>query len=165
MSNQPKQTIELTFVICCRPGRQLALHFADYQRSSPPYGQVICRASCLSCSPSPCDTLSLSPTTTEALTAMRASESHSLGIPPSPSPVHMVDSSMRRRWPVAIFLLACRKSSQMQRPGYALNIAGWPCGYISHHHPIAAHTSACYRSMNPLVSRVGDGDISTHRRA
>ena len=165
MSNQPEQTVELPFLVCGRPRRQLALHFTDSQRSSPLYGQLICRASCLNCSPSPCHRLSLFPTTTGAPPPMGALGSHSLGIPPSPSPVHMMDLTMRGRLPVAVFTLACRTSSQTPRASYALHSAGWQHGYISPRHPIAAHTSAYYLSVNLLVSRVGGGDISTHRRA
>ena len=146
-------------------GHTCVVHFTDSQRSSPHYSQIVCFTTRLSCSPSPCNRLSLSPTTTGAPPAMRASESHSLGIPSSPSPVHMVDLTMRGRLPVAVFILTCRKSSQTPRASYALHSAGWRHGYISPRHPIATHTSACYLSVNLLISRVGGGDISTHRRA
>ncbi len=86
-------------------------------------GQLICHASYSNCSPSPCNRLSLSQTTTEAPPAMGASGSHSLGIPPSPSPVHMLDSNTRVRSPVAVFILACRKSSRTLRDSYALHVA------------------------------------------
>ena len=62
------------------PSCQLVLHFTDYQRSSPLYGQLIDRTSLSNCSPSPCDRLSRSLTTTRAPPVHRSSGPHSLGI-------------------------------------------------------------------------------------
>ena len=59
---------------------QLVLHFADYQRSSPLYRQLICQTSCLNCSPSPCNRFSLPQTTTRTPPAYRSSGPHSLNI-------------------------------------------------------------------------------------
>jgi len=72
---------------------------------------------------------------------------------------------MRGRVLVAIFALACRKSSRTPRASYALHAAQWLHAYISHRHRISVHTCTRYQPMNPLLSRVGGGDISTHRRA
>jgi len=72
---------------------------------------------------------------------------------------------MRGRLPIAIFVLACRKSPRTPRTSYALHAAWWPYGYISYYHPIAGHTPNSYGFVTLLVSRVGGGDISTHRRA
>jgi hypothetical protein len=96
---------------------------------------------------------------------MGAQERTPLASSPLPSPVHMVDSNMRGRWPVAIFLLACRKSSRTPRTRYALSAAEWLPAYISSNHLIAGATSPRSLSVNLLISRVGGGDISTHRRA
>jgi hypothetical protein len=102
---------------------QLALHFADYQRSSPLYGPLIHRTSLSNCAPSPCGRLSRPPTTTSAPPVHRASGPHSLRIPDGPSPVHMSDSNALVRLPVAVFTLACRKSMQTPRVSDALHVA------------------------------------------
>ncbi len=77
--------------------RQFALHFTDYQRSSPHYGQLVNPANHLNCLPSPCSRLSRPRTTTEAPPACTSSGAHSLGIRADlPSPVHMLDSTHGR---------------------------------------------------------------------
>ena len=59
VGNYPQKTVESTSLVFRGPCGQLALHFTDYQRSSPLYGRLICQASCSNCSPSPCSRLSL----------------------------------------------------------------------------------------------------------
>jgi hypothetical protein len=113
---------------------QLALHFADYQRSSPHCRQLIFQASLSNCSPSPCGRLSLPRTTTGTPPAHRASGSHSLGISDGPSPVHMSDSNVLVRLPVAVFTLACRKSMRSSRSSYALPEKPCPSPYICDEH-------------------------------
>jgi hypothetical protein len=110
--------------------RQLALHFADYRRSSPHCRQLIFQASLSNCSPSPCGRLSLPRTTTGTPPAHRASGSHSLGISDGPSPVHMSDSNVLVRLPVAVFTLACRKSMRSSRSNYALPEKPCPPRYL-----------------------------------
>jgi len=80
IGNQSQQTVEPAGLIRRRPRRQLALHFADYQRSSPLSGQLIRQTSHLNCSPSPCSGLSPPRTTTGTPPACLSSGSHSLGI-------------------------------------------------------------------------------------
>ena len=76
--NHPQQTVGLAFFIRRGPRGQLALHFTDYQRSSPLYRQLICQASYSNCSPSPCSRFSLPQTTTGTPPAYRSSGPHSL---------------------------------------------------------------------------------------
>ncbi len=80
VGNYPQKTIEPAFFIRRGPCGQLALHFADYQRSSPLYRQLICRASHSNCSPSPCGRFSLPLTTTGTPPAYRSLGPHSLHI-------------------------------------------------------------------------------------
>jgi hypothetical protein len=80
VSNQSQKSIELALAVLRRPCRQFALHFTDYQRSSPHYGQLINPANHLNCLPSPCGRLSRPRTTTEAPPACTSSGAHSLGI-------------------------------------------------------------------------------------
>ena len=80
VSNYPQQTIELAFIIRQGPRGEFVLHFADYQRSSPLYRQVICPTNHLNCSPSPCSRLSLLQTTTGTPPAYRSLGPHSLTI-------------------------------------------------------------------------------------
>src|SRR5438874_292234 len=80
VGNQSQESIELTFFVLRRPRRQLALHFTDYQRSSPHCGQLIRQASHSNCPPSPCGRLSRPRTTTGAPSTCTASGTHSLGI-------------------------------------------------------------------------------------
>jgi len=68
------------------------------------------------CSPSPCDGLSPSPTTTEALPACAASRSHSLCICTHLPLLMRMDSNIPVRMPIAIFALACCKSPVPERP-------------------------------------------------
>ena len=63
------------------PCSQLALHFTDYQRSSPLYRQLICQTNHLNCSPSPCSRVSLPHTTTGTPPVYRSSGPHSLNMP------------------------------------------------------------------------------------
>jgi hypothetical protein len=51
-----------------------------------------------------------------------------------PSPVHMLDSIARARLPVAVFILAFRKSSQISRPSCALSVMPCWSAYISGQH-------------------------------
>jgi len=57
------------------------------------------------------------------------------GTPPwhlcRPSPVHMLDSNTWARLPIAVFILACRKSSQTLRFSYALLVALSWLAYMS----------------------------------
>src|SRR5579863_3306864 len=78
VSNQSQETIELAFSVLRRPCRQLALHFTDYQRSSPHCSQLINQANHFNCLPSPCSRISRPRTTTEAPSACTSSGSHSL---------------------------------------------------------------------------------------
>src|SRR5471030_80732 len=80
VGDQPQETVELAFIVLRRPCRQFALHFTDYQRSSPHCGQLIDQANHLNCPPSPCGRISRSRTTTEAPPACTSSGAHSLGI-------------------------------------------------------------------------------------
>src|SRR3546814_16952390 len=66
VSNKSQESIELAFFVLRRPCRQFALHFTDYQRSSPHYGQLIGHTNNLKCLPSQCDRLSRSRNTTAA---------------------------------------------------------------------------------------------------
>ena len=80
VGNQSQESIELALFVLRRPCRQFALHFTDYQRSSPHYGQLINPANHFNCLPSPCSRLSRPRTTTEAPPACTSSGAHSLGI-------------------------------------------------------------------------------------
>jgi hypothetical protein len=60
--------------------RQLALHFTDYQRSSPHSSQLINQANHFNCLPSPCSRVSRPRTTMEAPSACTSSGTHSLNI-------------------------------------------------------------------------------------
>src|SRR6185437_8199555 len=80
VGNQSQKTVELAFFVLRRPCRQFALHFTDYQRSSPHYGQLINPANHFNCLPSPCNRLSRPRTTTEAPPACIPSGAHSLDI-------------------------------------------------------------------------------------
>jgi hypothetical protein len=80
LGNESQEAIELALFVLRRPYRQLALHFTDYQRSSPHCGQLIHPAIHFNCLPSPCGRLSRPRTTTEAPPACTASGAHSLGI-------------------------------------------------------------------------------------
>ena len=78
--NHPQKTVKLACFVFRGPYRQLALHFTDYQRSSPLYWQLICQASHSNSSPSPCSRFSLPQTTTETPPAYRSLGPHSLVI-------------------------------------------------------------------------------------
>ena len=80
VGNQSQESIELALSVLRRPCRQFALHFTDYQRSSPHYGQLINPANHLNCLPSPCGRLSRSRTTAEAPPVCTSSGAHSLNI-------------------------------------------------------------------------------------
>src|SRR6266852_220763 len=80
IGNQSQESIELASFVLRRPHRQLALHFTDYQRSSPYCSQLIRQASHSNCPPSPCGRLSRPPTTTRAPSTCTASGTHSLVI-------------------------------------------------------------------------------------
>lgn len=80
IGNQSQESIELALFVLRRPCRQFALHFTDYQRSSPHCGQLINQANHFNCLPSPCDRLSRSRTTTEAPPARTSSGAHFLNI-------------------------------------------------------------------------------------
>lgn len=41
VGDEPQETVELALFVLRRPCRQFALHFTDYQRSSPHCGQLI----------------------------------------------------------------------------------------------------------------------------
>ena len=81
-----------------------------------------------------------------------------------PSPVHMPDSNALVRLPVAVFALACRKSMQASRSSYALSEDSLPAAL----HVRQAFGGGAYLSPPQpachLISRVGGGDISAHRR-
>src|SRR5579862_2793133 len=134
VSNQSQETIELAFSVLRRPCRQLALHFTDYQRSSPHCSQLINQANHFNCLPSPCSRISRPRTTTEAPSACTSSGSHSLTFCANLPPVHMLDFITWARLPVAILLLACRKSSQMPWSSYALPLAPCRSAYMSIRH-------------------------------
>jgi|SRR3954469_12577388 len=80
VSNQSQEAIELAFSVLRRPCRQLALHFTDYQRSSPHSSQLINQANHFNCLPSPCSRISRPRTSTEAPSACTSSGTHSLNI-------------------------------------------------------------------------------------
>src|SRR5258708_6294479 len=80
VGNQSQESIKLAFFVLRRPYRQFALHFTDYQRSSPHYGQLINPANHFNCLPSPCSRFSRPRTTTEAPPVCTSSGAHSLGI-------------------------------------------------------------------------------------
>ena len=134
------------------------LHFTDYQRSSPPYSQLINRTSISNCSPSPCDRFSRSRTTTRAPPVHRASGPHSLFIAHGPSPVHMSDSNARVRLPVAIFNLACRKSMQTPRDSYARHAV--PGHRPTYTMTFSERTRTCSQLASTFhrISRVGEGE-------
>src|SRR5713101_7947958 len=96
IGNQSQESIELAFFVLRRPHRQLALHFTDYQRSSPYCGQLIRHASHSNCPPSPCGRLSRPPTTTRAPSTCTASGNTLPWHLCKPSPVHMLDSTHGR---------------------------------------------------------------------
>ena len=139
------------------------LHFTDYQRSSPHYGQLIHRTSLSNCSPSPCGRLSRPRTTTRAPPAHRASGPHSLCIANGPSPVHMSDSNASVRLPVAVFILACRKSVQTPCDSYAHRTVPSRCHTYTTTHRALVPSCHHHASALHLLSRVGAGDISAHR--
>ena len=93
-------------------------------------GQLIRRTSLSNCAPSPCGRISRPPTTTSAPPVHRASGTHSLHIANGPSPVHMPDSSALAGLPVAVFILACRKSMQRLLASDALRAAPEPPPYL-----------------------------------
>ena len=141
-----------------------ALHFTDYQRSSPLYGQLICQANHSDCLPSPCGRLSRPRTTTEAPPACTSSGAHSLNICASLPQFTCLDSIARAKLPVAVFILACRKSSQISRSSCALPVM--PCWSAPVLRPaFAASVPTCdrRRSTSCLLSGVGKGDDSTLR--
>lgn len=77
-----------------------------------------------------------------------------------PSLVHMLDFHALGRLPVAVLVLASRKSMPMPWPGCVLSMT--PCG-----RPTCSSTFGCHRHTSPaspsafrLLSRVGEGDIS-----
>src|ERR1700676_4325819 len=92
IGNQSQESIELASFVRRRPHRQLALHFTDYQRSSPYCSQLIRHASHSNCPPSPCGRLSRPPTTTRAPSTCTASGEPLPCHLCKPSPVHMLDS-------------------------------------------------------------------------
>src|SRR6266513_1220271 len=96
VGNQSQESIELTFFVLRRPRRQLALHFTDYQRSSPHCGQLIRQASHSNCPPSPCGRLSRPRTTTRTPSTCTASGDTLPSHLYKPSPVHMLDSTHGR---------------------------------------------------------------------
>jgi hypothetical protein len=145
------------------PCSQLILHFSDYQRSSPLYRQLICQASHSNCSPSPSSRFSLPQTTTGTPPAYRSSGPHSLAIS-----IDLPQSTCRTQ----TYWLGCRSqslpllsASRYRRHGLVM-FSPW--------HPACWHTcTAGFWEQTPtcrllpsvyhLISRVGGGDISTHR--
>ncbi len=112
----------------------------------------------MNCLPSPCGRLSPPRTTTEAPPACRASGSHSLTIPYKPSLVYMLDSSVWRRLPIAIFTLACCKLVHPVRISCALSIPLLATTWLF----VARSRSEPYLysllGHTPPISRVGGGD-------
>ena len=77
-----------------------------------------------------------------------------------PSLVHMLDFHALGRLPVAVLVLASRKSMPMPWPGCVLSIA--PCGQATYPSAFGCRrlTSPAPSSAFRLLSRVGEGDIS-----
>ena len=77
-----------------------------------------------------------------------------------PSLVHMLDFRALGRLPVAVLVLAFRKSMPMPWPGCILSMA--PCGRPTYTPAFGCrrHTSPAPSSAFRLLSRVGEGDIS-----
>lgn len=78
----------------------------------------------------------------------------------TPSLVHMLDIRALGRLPVAVLVLASRKSMPMPWPGCVLSMA--PCGRATSTTAFGCrrHTSPASSSAFRLLSRVGEGDIS-----
>lgn len=77
-----------------------------------------------------------------------------------PSLVHMLDFHALGRLPVAVLVLASRKSMPMPWPGCVLSMV--PCGRATSTTAFGCrrHTSPASSSAFRLLSRVGEGDIS-----
>ncbi len=126
IGNQSQESIELAFFVVRRPHRQLALHFTDYQRSSPYCSRLIRHASHSNCPPSPCGRLSRPPTTTRAPSTCTASGNTLPWHLCKPSPVHMLDSSHGRGClSQSLSLLA---ASRRGRHGLATHAPWLPAG-------------------------------------
>ena len=82
-----------------------------------------------------------------------------------PSPVHMPDSDIVVRLPVAVFILACRKSIRTPHPSYCTRCDSCALLTLYRTHSRTGTLEIC-RSLfvYPLLSRVGGGHRSAHRR-
>ena len=77
-----------------------------------------------------------------------------------PSLVLMLDFRARGRLPVAVLVLASRKSMPMPWPGCILSMAPWGRATFPATFGCRRHTSPAPSSAFRLLSRVGEGDIS-----
>ena len=77
-----------------------------------------------------------------------------------PSLVHMLDFRALGRLPVAVLVLASRKSMPMPWPGCILSMAPWGRATFPATFGCRRHTSPAPSSAFRLLSRVGEGDIS-----
>ena len=155
--------VELAFFIRRGPCGQLALHFTDYQRSSPLYRQLICQTSHSNCSPSPSSRFSLPQTTTGTPPAYRSSGPHSLIIS-----IDLPQSTCRTQ----TYWLGCRSqsltllaASRYRRHGLTMFSPWHPASRLTFTTDIWERSPTCvpFQSVYHLISRVGGGDISTHR--
>ncbi len=142
---------------------QLALHFADYQRSSPHCRQLIFRANLSNCSPSPCGRLSLPRTTTGTPPTHRASGSHSLTISIN---LPRLTCRTQTRW------LGCRSqslpllsASRCSPVGLATRSPADRSVDLLVRRTFGGQSRTCTPPQTAchLISRVGGGDIPAHR--
>src|SRR5664280_810325 len=148
VGNQSQESIKLALSVLRRPRRQLALHFTDYQRSSPHFSQLVHQASHFNCLPSPCDRLSRPRTTTEAPSACTSSEAHFLSIRAGHPSSH-AGLITWARLPVAVFTLAYCKLSRTSRSSCALPVAPCRPAYVSSRH--SRHRTQALRSATIRV--------------
>jgi hypothetical protein len=130
VGNQSQESIELAFFVVRRPRRQLALHFTDYQRSSPHCSRVIRQASHSNCPPSPCGRLSRPRTTTRAPSTCTVSGNALPYQLYKPSPVHTLDSTHGRGCLSQSFSL--RSASRRERRGLATRSPWLPAGRLTY---------------------------------
>ena len=141
VGNQSQESIELAFFVLRRPCRQFALHFTDYQRSSPHCGQLI----------DPSKPLKLPPFA--MWPAFPASDyyerlrqpAHHRGHTPLASvqafPSSHAGLNAWARLPIAVFILAFRKSSRISWSSYALSVDPCRSAYMSDRHSrLPVHT-------------------------
>src|SRR5471030_3284781 len=133
VGDQPQETVELAFIVLRRPCRQFALHFTDYQRSSPHCGQLIDQANHLNCPPS-----HVAGFPGLGLLRRLRQLAHHRGHTPLASvqtfPSSHAGLNAWARLPIAAFILAFRKSARMSWPSYALSMTPCRSAYMSDRH-------------------------------